>query len=155
MQVFSSLLTIEKLAILMVIELVPATTAALQVNVVQARTMSLCLPIVQIPKRLRICAATVVACYGLAFSGGFSGALLAMDWNSYLQAEGGPIEYPDRDVPESAYTRNPAVVPENVWQPELGKLIAFMAVIYLIGIPLPPSRECTHVFFRITFPRFS
>lgn len=75
----------------------------------------------------------MVSCYGLAFSGGFTNSVLAMDWNSYLRAEGGPIEYPNGTVPESAYGNPPNPLPRNVVQPTIGKLIGFMAVIYFIG----------------------
>lgn len=77
----------------------------------------------------------MVSCYGLAFSGGFTNSLLAMDWNSYLLAEGGAIQYPDGDVPESAFGNPPSPLPPNVVQPNLGKYIAFMALIYFIGEP--------------------
>lgn len=79
-------------------------------------------------------AATVVACYGLAFSGGFTNSLIAMDWNSYLQAEGADIEYPDATVPNSAYGNPRHPLPAGVVQPSLGKYIGFMALIYFIGM---------------------
>ena len=78
-------------------------------------------------------AATVVACYGLAFSGGFTNSLVAMDWNSYLQAEGGEIEYPGTNVPDSAYSNPPNPLPSSVVEPSIGKYIGFMALIYFIG----------------------
>lgn len=59
-----------------------------------------------------------------------------MDWNSYLRSEGGAIAYPDGNIPEDAYTRNPPSIPPNVIQPALGKYIGFMAVIYFIGAHL-------------------
>ncbi len=78
-------------------------------------------------------AATVVACYGLAFSGGFTNSLIAMDWNSYLQAEGGDIEYPNSDVPIHAYSNPPKPLPANVVEPSIAKYMGFMALIYFIG----------------------
>jgi hypothetical protein len=50
-----------------------------------------------------------------------------------VQAEGGPIQYPDGTVPQSAYGNPPSPLPANVVQPTIGKLIAFMSVIYFIG----------------------
>ena len=77
-------------------------------------------------------AATVVSCYGLAFSGGFTNSLLAMDWNSYLRTEGGG-SFPGGAAPESAFGHPPSPLPPNVIQPTIGRLIGFMAVIYFIG----------------------
>lgn len=75
-----------------------------------------------------------MACYGLAFSGGFTNSLLGMDWNSYLQSEGANIAYPNGTVPDSAFTRTPPLpLPTNVLQPSIGKYIGFMATIYFVG----------------------
>ena len=57
-----------------------------------------------------------------------------MDWNSYLQAEGGDIEYPDSDVPINAYSNPPKPLPANVVEPSISKYIGFMALIYFIGM---------------------
>ena len=80
-----------------------------------------------------MCVATVVSCYGLAFSGGFTNSLIAMDWNSYLQSEGGEIEFPDSDVPISAYSNPPRILPHDVIEPSIAKYMGFMALIYFIG----------------------
>lgn len=80
-----------------------------------------------------IFAATVVAVYGLAFSGGFTQSLLGMTWNAYLSSEGGPIQFPNENVPESVYGHPPAVLPPDVIQPNLGKYIGFMALINFMG----------------------
>lgn len=74
----------------------------------------------------------MVSCYGLAFSGGFTNSLLAMDWNSYLLTEGG-ASFPGGSAPESAFGHPPSPLPPNVIQPTIGRLIGFMAVIYFIG----------------------
>lgn len=69
-----------------------------------------------------------------------------MDWNSYLQAEGGPIQYGDGEVPASAYGNPPSPLPRDVVQPSIGKFIGFMAIIYFIGEILPqdaPFRSWT------------
>ena len=93
-------------------------------------------------QHLWLCAATVVGCYGLAFSGGFTNALTAMDWNSYLRAEGGPIIYGDNEVPISAFGNPPNPLPQNVVEPSIGKYIGFMALIYFIGEHCLTSCAC-------------
>lgn len=75
----------------------------------------------------------VVSCYGLAFSGGFTNSLIAMDRNSYLQSEGGPIQYGNGVVPASAHGNPINPLPQNVIQPSIGKYIGFVAIIYFIG----------------------
>ena len=64
-----------------------------------------------------------------------------MDWNSYLQAEGGEIEYPDSDVPINAFSNPPQPLPANVVEPSIAKYIGFMALIYFIGMALFSAGE--------------
>jgi OPT family oligopeptide transporter len=94
----------------------------------------------------------VVACYGLAFSGGFTNFLVAMDWPSYLQSLDG-ASYFNGTIPDDAYTQPPNPLPANVLQPSLGKSMGFMAIISFIGIfALVPMRKLFVVKYRLTYP---
>ena len=74
----------------------------------------------------------------MACAGGFSSFLLGMDWNSYLQSSDGS-ELAGDNPP---FGRPPAILPENVIQPSLGRFIGFMFVIAFAGILiLAPLRK--------------
>lgn len=90
-----------------------------------------------------------------------------MDWNSYLQAEGGEIVYPDSDVPISAYSNPPPNLPSDVVEPSIAKYIGFMALIYFIGTrgstwsvtlsplhPVQPSLQKPPILRVMPFSRF-
>ncbi|CAM6100867.1 unnamed protein product [Calypogeia fissa] len=80
---------------------------------------------------------TAVACYGLAFSGGFGSYLLAMDEKTYNII--GP-DYPGNN-------------PEDVKNPSVGWMIAFLFTVSFVGIlALVPLRKIMLIDYRLTYP---
>ncbi|GAA0173274.1 transporter [Lithospermum erythrorhizon] len=79
----------------------------------------------------------VVACYGLAFSGGFGSYLLSMDENTYkLIGE----DYPGNRA-------------EDVINPGLGWMIGFIFVVSFLGLfSLVPLRKVMVVDYKLTYP---
>ena len=88
----------------------------------------------------------MVNTYMLAFSGGFGNALLAMDWRAYDQVEGKGDG--KGDIPK--------IYPPNVLRPDLGKIIAFSALIYFIGQLPSPSHPTAflHAYPHIVWINF-
>lgn len=79
----------------------------------------------------------VVACYGLAFSGGFGSYLLAMDERTY-QLIG--VDYPGNRA-------------EDVLNPGLGWMIGFMFVVSFLGLfSLVPLRKVMVMDYELTYP---
>ncbi|KAG9141953.1 hypothetical protein Leryth_009303 [Lithospermum erythrorhizon] len=79
----------------------------------------------------------VVACYGLAFSGGFGSYLLSMDENTYkLIGE----DYPGNRA-------------EDVINPGLGWMIGFIFVVSFLGLfSLVPLRKVMVLDYKLTYP---
>lgn len=79
----------------------------------------------------------VVACYGLAFSGGFGSSLLAMDERTY-QLIGD--DYPGNRA-------------EDVKNPGLGWMIGFLFVVSFLGLfSLVPLRKVMILDYKLTYP---
>ncbi|KAJ9683222.1 hypothetical protein PVL29_018987 [Vitis rotundifolia] len=79
----------------------------------------------------------VVACYGLAFSGGFGSYLLAMDERTY-QLIG--VDYPGNRA-------------EDVLNPGLGWMIGFLFVVSFLGLfSLVPLRKVMVMDYKLTYP---
>ncbi|KAL5864521.1 hypothetical protein ACOSQ3_002035 [Xanthoceras sorbifolium] len=79
----------------------------------------------------------VVACYGLAFSGGFGSYLLAMDERTYQLI--GP-DYPGNRA-------------EDVKNPGLGWMIGFLFVVSFLGLfSLVPLRKVMVLDYKLTYP---
>ncbi|CAL0322974.1 unnamed protein product [Lupinus luteus] len=79
----------------------------------------------------------VVACYGLAFSGGFGSSLIAMDQKTYELI--GP-DYPGNRA-------------EDVKNPSLGWMIGFMFVVSFLGLfSLVPLRKVMVLDYKLTYP---
>ncbi|XP_058761107.1 probable metal-nicotianamine transporter YSL6 isoform X1 [Vicia villosa] len=79
----------------------------------------------------------VVACYGLAFSGGFGSSLIAMDQKTYELI--GP-DYPGNRA-------------EDVKNPGLGWMIGFMFVVSFLGLfSLVPLRKVMVLDYKLTYP---
>ncbi|CAJ2669503.1 unnamed protein product [Trifolium pratense] len=79
----------------------------------------------------------VVACYGLAFSGGFGSSLIAMDQRTYELI--GP-DYPGNRA-------------EDVKNPGLGWMIGFMFVVSFLGLfSLVPLRKVMVLDYKLTYP---
>ncbi|CBI21325.3 hypothetical protein VitviT2T_022189 [Vitis vinifera] len=79
----------------------------------------------------------VVACYGLAFSGGFGSYLLAMDERTY-QLIG--VDYPGNRA-------------EDVLNPGLGWMIGFLFVVSFLGLfSLVPLRKVMVMDYELTYP---
>ncbi|XP_015570953.1 probable metal-nicotianamine transporter YSL6 isoform X1 [Ricinus communis] len=79
----------------------------------------------------------VVACYGLAFSGGFGSYLLAMDNNTYELIGS---DYPGNRI-------------EDVKNPELSWMIGFMFVVSFLGLfSLVPLRKVMVMDYKLTYP---
>ncbi|WCJ40166.1 YELLOW STRIPE like 6 [Euphorbia peplus] len=79
----------------------------------------------------------VVACYGLAFSGGFGSYLLAMDSRTYELI--GP-DYPGNRA-------------EDVINPGLGWMIGFLFVVSFLGLfSLVPLRKVMVMEYKLTYP---
>ncbi|XP_061339079.1 probable metal-nicotianamine transporter YSL6 isoform X1 [Gastrolobium bilobum] len=79
----------------------------------------------------------VVACYGLAFSGGFGSSLIAMDERTYELI--GP-DYPGNRA-------------EDVKNPGLGWMIGFMFVVGFLGLfSLVPLRKVMVLDYKLTYP---
>lgn len=79
----------------------------------------------------------VVACYGLAFSGGFGSYMLSMDEKTY--------ELIGKDYPGNR--------PEDVKNPALLWMMGFMFVVSFLGLfSLVPLRKVMIMDYRLTFP---
>lgn len=79
----------------------------------------------------------VVACYGLAFSGGFGSYILSMNQKTY--------ELIGRDYPGNR--------PEDVKDPSLGWMIAFMFVVSFLGLfSLVALRKVMVIDYKLTYP---
>ncbi|MED6111177.1 putative metal-nicotianamine transporter ysl6 [Stylosanthes scabra] len=79
----------------------------------------------------------VVACYGLAFSGGFGSSLIAMDERTYELI--GP-DYPGNRA-------------QDVINPGLGWMIGFMFVVSFLGLfSLVPLRKVMVLDYKLTYP---
>ncbi|KAJ7972146.1 Oligopeptide transporter [Quillaja saponaria] len=79
----------------------------------------------------------VVACYGLAFSGGFGSSMIAMDERTY-------------QLIGSDYPGNRA---EDVKNPGLGWMIGFMFVVSFLGLfSLVPLRKVMVMDYKLTYP---
>ncbi|KAI3839411.1 hypothetical protein MKX03_016089 [Papaver bracteatum] len=79
----------------------------------------------------------VVACYGLAFSGGFGSYLIAMDEKTYKLI--GP-DYPGNRA-------------EDIKNPSLGWMIGFMFVVSFLGLfSLVPLRKVMVIDYKLTYP---
>ncbi|KAL1314606.1 hypothetical protein HN51_041421 [Arachis hypogaea] len=79
----------------------------------------------------------VVACYGLAFSGGFGSSLIAMDERTY--------ELIGRDYPGNRA--------EDIINPGLGWMIGFMFVVSFLGLfSLVPLRKVMVLDYKLTYP---
>ncbi|TKY63039.1 metal-nicotianamine transporter YSL6 [Spatholobus suberectus] len=79
----------------------------------------------------------VVACYGLAFSGGFGSSLIAMDQRTYELI--GP-DYPGNRA-------------EDVKNPGLGWMMGFMFVVGFLGLfSLVPLRKVMVLDYKLTYP---
>ncbi|ESW33666.1 hypothetical protein PHAVU_001G088900 [Phaseolus vulgaris] len=79
----------------------------------------------------------VVACYGLAFSGGFGSSLIAMDQRTYELI--GP-DYPGNRA-------------EDVKNPALGWMMGFMFVVSFLGLfSLVPLRKVMVLDYKLTYP---
>ncbi|KAG4915484.1 hypothetical protein AAZX31_19G084600 [Glycine max] len=79
----------------------------------------------------------VVACYGLAFSGGFGSSLIAMDERTYELI--GP-DYPGNRA-------------EDVKDPGLGWMMGFMFVVSFLGLfSLVPLRKVMVMDYKLTYP---
>ncbi|KAK4272207.1 hypothetical protein QN277_020794 [Acacia crassicarpa] len=79
----------------------------------------------------------VVACYGLAYSGGFGSSLIAMDERTYQLV--GP-DYPGNRA-------------EDVKNPGLGWMICFMLIVSFIGLlSIVPLRKVMVMDYKLTYP---
>ncbi|KAF9604749.1 hypothetical protein IFM89_009701, partial [Coptis chinensis] len=79
----------------------------------------------------------VVACYGLAFSGGFGSYMIAMDDKTYKLIGPG---YPGNRI-------------EDVKNPGLGWMIGFMFVVSFLGLfSLVPLRKMMVMDYKLTYP---
>ncbi|XP_031476606.1 probable metal-nicotianamine transporter YSL6 [Nymphaea colorata] len=79
----------------------------------------------------------VVACYGLAFSGGFGSYLIAMDRRTY----------------ELIGEDNPGNRVEDIKNPSLGWMIGFMCVVSFLGLlSLVPLRKVMILDYKLTYP---
>ncbi|XP_020581878.1 probable metal-nicotianamine transporter YSL6 [Phalaenopsis equestris] len=79
----------------------------------------------------------VVACYGLAFSGGFGSYMLSMDQRTY--------ELIGKDYPGNR--------PEDVKIPSLGWMIGFMFVVSFLGLfSLVALRKLMVIDYKLTYP---
>ncbi|CAK7328335.1 unnamed protein product [Dovyalis caffra] len=79
----------------------------------------------------------VVACYGLAFSGGFGSYLIAMDEKTYKLIG---ADYPGNR-------------PEDVKNPGLGWMIGFLFVVSFLGLfSLTPLRKVMVMDYKLTYP---
>ncbi|XP_043705993.1 probable metal-nicotianamine transporter YSL6 isoform X2 [Telopea speciosissima] len=79
----------------------------------------------------------VVACYGLAFSGGFGSYMIAMDERTYKLIG---IDYPGNRA-------------EDVKNPALGWMIGFMFVVSFLGLfSLVPLRKVMVMDYKLTYP---
>ncbi|XP_047163640.1 probable metal-nicotianamine transporter YSL6 [Vigna umbellata] len=79
----------------------------------------------------------VVACYGLAFSGGFGSSLIAMDQRTYELI--GP-DYPGNRA-------------EDIKNPGLGWMMGFMFVVSFLGLfSLVPLRKVMVLDYKLTYP---
>ncbi|KAK9104110.1 hypothetical protein Scep_020954 [Stephania cephalantha] len=79
----------------------------------------------------------VVACYGLAFSGGFGSSIIAMDKKTY--------ELIGADTPGNR--------PEDIKNPALGWMIGFMFVVSFLGLfSLVPLRKVMVLDYKLTYP---
>ncbi|RDY02495.1 putative metal-nicotianamine transporter YSL6 [Mucuna pruriens] len=79
----------------------------------------------------------VVACYGLAFSGGFGSSLIAMDQRTY-------------ELIGSDYPGNRA---EDIKNPGLGWMMGFMFVVSFLGLfSLVPLRKVMVLDYKLTYP---
>ncbi|XP_058103080.1 probable metal-nicotianamine transporter YSL6 [Magnolia sinica] len=79
----------------------------------------------------------VVACYGLAFSGGFGSYMAAMDERTYKLIG---VDYPGNRA-------------EDVKNPSLGWMIGFMFVVSFLGLfSLVPLRKVMVLDYKLTYP---
>ncbi|PIA33838.1 hypothetical protein AQUCO_04000127v1 [Aquilegia coerulea] len=79
----------------------------------------------------------VVACYGLAFSGGFGSYMIAMDEKTYKLIG---ADYPGNRI-------------EDVKNPALGWMIGFMFVVSFLGLfSLVPLRKVMVLDYKLTYP---
>ncbi|CAN6472524.1 unnamed protein product [Victoria cruziana] len=79
----------------------------------------------------------VVACYGLAFSGGFGSYLIAMDRKTY----------------ELIGADNPGNRIEDIKNPSLGWMIGFLFVVSFLGLfSLVPLRKIMVLDYKLTYP---
>ncbi|KMZ58118.1 Yellow stripe-like transporter 12 [Zostera marina] len=89
------------------------------------------------PQENTVIQTCVVACYGLAFSGGFGSYMVAMDQKTYELI--GP-DYPGNKA-------------EDVKNPSLGWMIGFMFVVSFLGLfSLIPLRKVMVVDYKLTYP---
>ncbi|KAF6155902.1 hypothetical protein GIB67_039233 [Kingdonia uniflora] len=79
----------------------------------------------------------VVACYGLAFSGGFGSYMIAMNDKTYKLIG---VDYPGNRV-------------EDVKNPSLGWMMGFMFVVSFLGLfSLVPLRKVMVIDYKLTYP---
>ncbi|KAF6161530.1 hypothetical protein GIB67_009409 [Kingdonia uniflora] len=79
----------------------------------------------------------VVACYGLAYSGGFGSYMIAMDDRTYKLIG---VDYPGNRV-------------EDVKNPSLGWMMGFMFVVSFLGLfSLVPLRKVMIIDYKLTYP---
>ncbi|KAJ4974669.1 hypothetical protein NE237_007843 [Protea cynaroides] len=79
----------------------------------------------------------IVACYGLAYSGGFGSSMIAMDERTYKLVG---VDYPGNRM-------------EDVKNPALGWMIGFMFVVSFLGLfSLVPLRKVMIMDYKLTYP---
>ncbi|CAA6667856.1 unnamed protein product [Spirodela intermedia] len=89
------------------------------------------------PQENTVIQTCVVACYGIAFSGGFGSYIIAMDQKTY-------------ELIGANYPGNRA---EDVKNPSLGWMIGFMFVVSFLGIfSLVPLRKVMVIDYKLTYP---
>ncbi|XP_078432637.1 putative metal-nicotianamine transporter YSL6 [Wolffia australiana] len=89
------------------------------------------------PQENTVIQTCVVACYGLAFSGGFGSYIIAMDQRTY-------------DLIGAGYPGNRA---EDVKNPSLGWMIGFMFLVGFLGLfSLVPLRKVMVIDYKLTYP---
>ncbi|KAH9325624.1 hypothetical protein KI387_005802, partial [Taxus chinensis] len=79
----------------------------------------------------------VVACYGIAYSGGFGSYLLGMS----------------RKIYEQSGIDTPGNTPDNIKDPSLGWIIAFLFTVSFLGLlALVPLRKIMVIDYKLTYP---
>eukprot|EP01018_Ginkgo_biloba_P009323 Gb_40334 [translate_table: standard] len=79
----------------------------------------------------------VVACYGLAFSGGFGSYIMGMSRKAYLQAG----------------TDTPGNTPDNIKDPQLSWMIGYLFVVSFLGLfGVVALRKIMVIDYRLTYP---